>query len=137
MTHPEPPIAEPVPGHPDSGRRSSLPTPAVLVRTATALSCMAVLLPAPQPLQALAGAALIGFLPGAPIAGRLLPSDRLLAAVVAVALSLAATVAASLGLHYLQLWTWQRCVFVLALVALAATVPSPREWRSPWRRSAL
>lgn len=137
MNHPEQPIAGPVPGRPHSGQRSSTPIPAVLVNTATALSCFAVLLPAPQPLQALAGAALIGFLPGASIAGRLLPSDRLLAAVVAVALSLAVTVAASLGLHYLQQWTWPRCVLVLALVAVAATVPSPREWRSPWRRSAL
>ncbi|HEX2772087.1 MAG TPA: hypothetical protein VHN18_06610, partial [Micromonosporaceae bacterium] len=127
MTHPHLPGAEPVSRQPDSGRRLSLPNPAVLVQAATALSCMAILLPTPQPLHALGGAALIGFLPGAAVAWRLLPSDRLLAAVVAVALSLAATVAASLGLHYLQQWTWQRCVLALALGAVAATVPSPRE----------
>jgi hypothetical protein len=136
MKHPESPDKEQAANDPGIGRRLGPPNPAVLVRTATAVSCVAVLLPAPQPLRALAGAALIGFLPGAPIAWRLLPSDRLLRAMVAVALSLAATVATSLGLLYLQQWTWQRCMVILAAVAVAAAVPFPPGWRSLWRRSA-
>jgi hypothetical protein len=132
MTPPESRLSEPVPGQ-RGGERLSLPTPATLVRTATAVSCVAVLLPAPQPLHALAGAALIGFLPGALISWRLLPSDRLLRVMVGVALSLAMTVGTSLGLLYLQLWTWQRCVLLLAAVAVAASVTLPSGWRWTWR----
>jgi predicted MFS family arabinose efflux permease len=110
---------------------------AALLLAAVVVSCVAVLLPAPQPVRALGGIALIGFLPGAAVASRLLPSDRLLSAVVAVALSLAMTVAASLGLLYLRQWSWQRCVLILAVVAVAAVMLDPHRWRLPWRRSVL
>jgi MFS family permease len=112
-----------------------LARPTVLLLAATAVSCVAVLLPAPQPLRAIGGIALIGFLPGAAIAGRLLPPERLLRVVVAVALSLAITVGASLALFYAQQWSWRRCVLIAAAVAVAAVVPDPRRWRWPWRRS--
>jgi hypothetical protein len=120
--------AERVPG--SGGRPVAGP-----VRAATALACVGVLLPAPQPLRALAAIALIGLLPGAGPAWRLPLAGRLSRVVVATALSLAATVGASLVLLYLEQWSPQRCVVILAAVAVAGVMPGPRYW-SPrrWRR---
>ena len=124
------------------GPKSAPLVSGVMLLAATTASATAVLLPAPQPLHAMGGIALTAFLPGVAIARRLLsteksrPSDQLLRVVVAVALSLATTVAASLGLLYLEQWSWQRSILLLATVTAAASIPDVLRGRLPWRPSA-
>jgi hypothetical protein len=119
-----------------------LPLTRFVLLTATATATAAVLVPAPQPLQALGGVALTAVLPGAAITPLLLPaeesrpSDRLLRALVTVTLSLATTVAAGLALLYLQRWSWQGAVVVLASVTAVASLADVLVGRWPWRPSA-
>ena len=139
MTQSHPSQATPTPSA-GADRRTLVSRVAFLA--ATTMSTAAVLLPAPQPLQAVGGIALTAYLPGAAVARRLLstepswPPDQLLRAVVAVVLSMAFMVAASLGLLYLEQWSWQRVVLMLAAVATVAAMPDvlPGRWR--WHRSA-
>jgi hypothetical protein len=75
----------------------------------------------PQPVRALVAFALIGFVPGFALTRLLGFGDKVMLAVVSIALSLALTAAVSTLLLSLTAWSWLRCVYVLGAVTLVAS----------------
>jgi uncharacterized membrane protein len=76
----------------------------------------------PQPLRAFVAFALVGFVPGFALTRLLGFGDKVMLAVVPIALSLALTAAVSTLLLSLTAWSWLRCVYVLGALTLVASV---------------
>lgn len=81
----------------------------------------------PAPLQAIAAAAVLVLLPGQALA-RLLPvSDRVLGALLVLALGVAILTAVSTAMFYLAVWSWQACVVIMAAVTILACIARARQ----------
>jgi uncharacterized membrane protein len=80
------------------------------------------LLDVPQPAKALAGFALLGFVPGFAVTRLIDLASLAFDVVVAIAVSLALATAVSTGLLYLTAWSWGACVCVLGALTVAASV---------------
>jgi uncharacterized membrane protein len=97
-------------------------------RVAVGTGLAGVLLPAllligaPQPARALAGFALLAFVPGFAVTRLIDLASLAFDLVVAVAVSLALATTVSTGLLYLTAWSWGACVCVLGALTVVASV---------------